>query len=109
MSDVAIAERGRIFFDENGVLRFWNKNHLHNLPETSISLTKENDIKDINYQVAENAIKNRCLVTAKPRASAGVQVIWTNGNIEALDPYTDTLVYIPANGTQDAFIERRSL
>jgi len=106
MSDIAVAERGRVFFDESGILRFWNRTRLHSLPPlTTLTLTYDNWLKNVNYGIAEQNIKNRCTVLAKPRASAGVQVVWTNGDVQALSPYTDTLVWIPALGTQYAFIQ----
>lgn len=106
MSDLAIAEQGRVFFDEYGILRFWNRSHLFNVPSNSIvSLTKADWLKDINYEIDETAIKNRCVVKTKPRAPAGLQTVWTNGDILALNQYSDTLVWIPAGQTQSAYLE----
>ena len=106
ITNIAIAERGRAFFDEDGVFRFWNKDHLHNLPTLSfITLNREYFIKKIDYGVAEQSIKNSVTVTAKPMAPCGVQVIWSNGSDMGLDPYTSTLLYIPANGYQNAWVE----
>jgi len=104
MGELAVAERGRIFFDRNGILTFWNRERLHNLG-VSYTLTMENWITDLDYSVAEHELKNYIVVQAQPRASFGIQVVWSNGNVEYLDPYSDTLVLIPANGSQAAWLE----
>ncbi len=106
INDLSVAERGRAFFDEYGIFRFWNKDHLHNLPALlGITLTKNDWVLAADYEIAENGIKNSIIVQAKPRANSGLQVVWSNGDIEALDPFSDTLVYIPASGYQNAWIE----
>ena len=104
MGEVAVAERGRIFFNRDGILTFWNRDRLHNLG-ISYTLTLDDWITDLDYSVAEHEIKNAVTVQAKPRASAGIQVVWSNGNVEYLDPYSDTLVLVPAYGTQAAWLE----
>ena len=104
MGELAIAERGRIFFDRYGTLTFWNRDHLHN--QTSIITLTQNDwILDLDYSIAEHDIKNYITVQAKPRASAGIQVVWSNGDVQYLDAYSDTLILIPANGSQSAWLE----
>jgi hypothetical protein len=104
MGELASAERGRVFFDRDGLLKFWNRDRLHNR-SSLVTLTLEDWILELDYSVAEHQIKNAVTVQAKPRANAGVQVVWSNGNVEYLNPYTDTLVYVPANGSQAAWIE----
>lgn len=106
ISELSAAERGRAFFDELGIFRFWNKDHLHNLPSLlGIKLTKENWLLNINYEIAEQAIKNDITIKAQPRVSTGTQVVWSNGDCEVLNPFTDTLIFIPPNGYQNAWIE----
>lgn len=104
MGEIAVAERGRIFFDRYGILTFWNRSRLHNRGDSYV-ITRENWIKDIDYSVAEHEIKNAIIVKAAPRYSAGIKVVWSNGNAEFLNPYTDTLVYIPAKTSQNAFLD----
>ncbi|MFA5722520.1 MAG: hypothetical protein WC940_03090, partial [Candidatus Paceibacterota bacterium] len=104
MGELSIAERGRIFFDRYGILRFWNRDHLHN--QTSVVTLTQNDwILDLDYSIAEHDIKNYVTVQAKPRASAGIQVVWSNGDVQYLDAYSDTLILIPANASQGAWLE----
>jgi hypothetical protein len=104
MGEIASAERGRIFFSREGILTFWNRDKLHN--QSVISTLSQNDwIIDLNYSISEHEIKNNITVQAKPRASSGVQVVWSNGDAEYLDPYSSTLVMIPANGSQSAWLE----
>ena len=104
MGEIAVAERGRIFFDRYGKLVFWGRSRLHNRG-ASYTLTLEDWITDLDYSIAEHEIKNVIIVKAAPRASAGVQAVWSSGNAEYLDPYTDTLVYIPPKYSQAAFLE----
>ena len=104
MGELAVAERGRVFFDRNGILKFWNRNRLHNR-HSSINVSLNDWIVDLDYSVAEHEIKNTVIVKAKPRASAGIQVVWSSGNAEYLNPYTDTLVWIPAKSSQYAYLE----
>jgi hypothetical protein len=104
MGQIAAAERGRIFFDRDGILKFWNREHLHN-KTTSVTLTQNDWIIDLDYSVNDNDVKNDVIVQAKPRGSDGVQVVWSVGNISYLDPYTDTLVMVPAGGSQQATLE----
>ena len=107
MGEIAVAERGRIFFDRQGILTFWNRDRLHNKTASDIipDITLNNWIIDLDYSVAEHEIKNTVIVKATPRASAGIQVVWSSGNAEYLDPYSDTLVWIPKNSSQVAWLE----
>jgi hypothetical protein len=104
MGEIAVAERGRVFFDRDGILKFWNRDKLHNR-HASTTITLADHITDLDYSVAEHEIKNAIIVQATPRASAGIKVIWSSGNAEYLNPYTDTLVWIPANNSQVATLE----
>ncbi|HYE68653.1 MAG TPA: hypothetical protein VEA58_08575, partial [Anaerovoracaceae bacterium] len=104
MGEIAVAERGRVFFDRHGKLVFWNRTRLHNR-KPEITLTLNDWITDIDYSVAEHEIKNAVIVKAAPRFSAGIQVVWSSGNAEFLDAYSDTLVYIPPKYHQQAFLE----
>ena len=62
-------------------------------------------MKNLNFSVEEGAIRNKVQIKARPRISAGIQVVWTNGDITILNQYSDTLVWIPANDQQNAWIE----
>jgi len=104
MGEIASAERGRVFFDRDGILKFWNRERLHNRSYV-IALTQDDWVTELDYSVAEHQVKNAVTVQAKPRANAGVQVIWNNGNVAYLDPYSDTLVMVPGNGSQNAWLD----
>ena len=107
MGELAVAERGRIFFNRNGILTFWNRDRLHNKTAryTIPDITLNNWIIDLDYSVAEHEIKNTVIVKATPRASRGIMQVWSSGNAEYLDPYSDTLVWIPKNSSQVAWLE----
>lgn len=105
MGELAVAERGRIFFDRNGILTFWNRERLHNRNVSLVTLTRDHWITDLDYSVAEHQVKNYITVQSTPRASSGIQTVWTNGNVEYLNPYTDVLVYVPTGQSQSAYLE----
>lgn len=104
ISALCVAERGRTFFDRFGKFVFWNRTHLDK-QASMVTLTRNDMLTNFSLSVRDSDIKNSAVVKAKPRASAGVQVVWTNGNIQALNPYTDTLVWIPAHDQQVAYLE----
>ncbi len=104
ISALCVAERGMAFFDRFGKFVFWNRTHLDR-NATKVILTRDDILTNFVLSVKDSQIRNRAEVRAKPRASAGVQVVWTNGNIVALNPYTDTLVWVPAHDQQVAYLE----
>lgn len=104
MGEVAAAERGRVFFNREGEIRFWSREHIQN-QEPVLTVSQENHITSLDFGVAEHKIKNYVTVKATPRASAGIRAVWVNGDVRILDPYTDTLVWIPAGEKQAAFLE----
>lgn len=104
MGEIAVAERGRVFFDIDGKLKFWGRDHIQNQTKI-LDLKRDTHFLDMNFSVEEQSIKNKITVKAKPRAGAGIQPVWTNGSADIMNQYTDTLIYIPANGTQYAYLE----
>ncbi len=104
MGELAVAERGRVFFDIDGTLKFWGRDHIQEQSRVT-TLSMNTHLLEMEFSVEEQHIKNRVTVKARPRASAGIQPVWTNGNVEALNQYTEQLVWIPANGTQYAYLE----
>jgi hypothetical protein len=105
MGEIAVSERGRIFFDYNGILKFWSQAHIQKQQTPIFTLTRDDWLKNLNFSVEEQAIKNKITVKAKPRISAGIKVVWTNGDVEILNQYSDTLVWIPAHDQQQAYID----
>jgi len=105
MGELAVSERGRVFFDYDGRFKFWNKSHIEKQQTPIFTLTRDDWMKNLNFSVEEQAIKNKVQIKARPRVSAGIQDVWTNGDIQILNQYSDTLVWIPANDQQNAWIE----
>lgn len=105
MGEIAVSERGRVFFDYNGILKFWAREHIQKQQTPIFTLTRDNWLKNLNFSVEEEAIKNKITVKARPRISAGIKVVWTNGDVEILNQYSDTLVWIPAHDQQQAYID----
>jgi len=105
MGEIAVSERGRVFFDYDGKFKFWAQEHIHKQQNPIFTLTRNDWLKNLNFSVEEQAIKNTITVKARPRISAGIKVVWTNGDVEILNQYSDTLVWIPAHDQQQAYID----
>ncbi len=90
--ELAEAEQALIFADENGIIRFWNRQHF-TTTSGSLAFTL-NYSKLSNLQWQNTPVINDVIVRAKPRAIQAKQKIWENtGNIE-LPPGEDTDIFI---------------
>lgn len=67
MAQVAEAEGGRIFFDEEGILRFWSRTHYSIYQNTAYIFDFTDHIQNIDYEISNEKVKNRIVVKAKPR------------------------------------------
>lgn len=77
MSMLAEAEGGRIFFDEDGVLNFWNRDHIDNNINSVYQFTNEHDILDYSYRIDKDEIFNHIIVKTSPREVQANQVVWS--------------------------------
>jgi len=104
MSEIAIAERGRVFFNASGKLSFWTKYHYLN-QQPVVTLSKDNWQLNFQHTVQKENIINNVTIKSKPRKPAGVQKVWQSGDPVASNQYSTPLVWIPAKSYQNAFIE----
>ena len=91
LTQVAEAEGGRIFFDEEGTLTFWNRDHFDTLEDVVYTFTFEDHIQDLNYEVSSSKVKNRIEVKANPKKLLTNKVIHTQTETQQ----------ISAGGTQE--------
>jgi hypothetical protein len=85
MAQVAEAEGGRIFFDENGVLNFWNRDHIDGHSDSKFTFSMENDILEYSYRIDKDEIRNHIIVKTSPREVQANQPVYTNNTaIEVL-------------------------
>jgi hypothetical protein len=87
LSNIAEAEGGRIFFDNDGIFTFWN--HSRTLMSGVSSGTKSfdfSDTDDLSWRVDKDEIKNDIVVKASPRAVQSYQLVYTHGTYEELAP-----------------------
>lgn len=87
LSNIAEAEGGRIFFDNDGIFTFWN--HSRTLMSGVASGTKAfdfSDTDDISWRIDKDEIKNDIVVKASPRKVLGHQLVYTHGTYEELAP-----------------------
>lgn len=86
------AEQALMFTDENGIIRFWNRQHFlttSGTPRFQLSYSK---LSDLQWQ--NTSIINDVIVKAKPRAVQARQKIWeATSNIE-LAPGVDTDYFV---------------
>lgn len=83
--DICEAEEATFYQDENGVLRFQNRNTYQNFPYQTIQRTI--DPSDIITDDDDESTKiiNRAIVVAKPRKIDAVAAdVWTHGTVESI-------------------------
>lgn len=84
------AEQALMFADENGIIRFWNRQHFLSNSSTVHTLTVSN-MED--FESENTPIFNDVIVTSKPRAVAVNQRIWQLVSAITLPPGTTTDVF----------------
>lgn len=74
-SELAEAERGKVFVDKDGAVRFMNR---YWNADPTIGLTLDNTAQDIVYTSAGVALINRVVVKAYPRVegASGTAILW---------------------------------
>lgn len=80
MKNIAEAEGGRVFFDEEGILRFWNRNHIDVDAVASgavASLSMNEWVKSMRFRVEANRLKNHVIVKSNPRVVQANQPVWS--------------------------------
>lgn len=83
--DLCESEEGHFYQDENGILRFENRDHYANYPHQTVQRTI--DPSDILSDEADESTRiiNRAVVIAKPRkVDASASVIWTNADVPSI-------------------------
>ncbi len=89
------AEQAMMFADENGLIRFWNRQHFTTSSGVVRFQLSYSKLTDITWQ--NTPIINDVIVRAKPRAVQALQKIW-----EATSP-----IELPAGVDTDYFIDFR--
>jgi hypothetical protein len=77
MTQVAEAEGGAIFFDTEGILKFWNKDHFKETDESIYDFTFDTNILDLDYEVSKNRVRNRIEVRANPKKKLESKTIYS--------------------------------
>lgn len=93
MKNAAEAENGRVFFDEEGILRFWNRDHFVDKQVVYEFDFDESEL-NIDFSIDNQHIKNKITVKANPREIQPEAVIFSEtGYIEVEG--SSTLTYWP--------------
>lgn len=86
------AEQGLMFADENGIIKFWNRQHFTTLSGTRQFALNYSKLGDLQWQ--NTPVINDVIVRAKPRAVQPKQKIWELQTPLELAPGQDTEFFI---------------
>lgn len=92
--EICEAEEAHFYQDENGVIRFENRNHYSEYPHQTVQRTIDSGdiISDENDE--NTRIINRAIVIAKPRkVDASPSVIWSNATVQAIPGNSSVTVW----------------
>lgn len=90
--DLVEAEMGLLFADENGIIRFWNRQHLNN---SSTPVFTFNYANMRNVEWSNSPVINDVQIIAKPRFVAAAQKIWENASSIKIE--AGQSLFIPAD------------
>lgn len=81
------SEEAHFYQDENGILRYENRNHYANFPHQTVQRTIDSEDIITDEEDDSTPIINRAVVTAKPRTvDAAADVVWTNAVVFDIAP-----------------------
>ena len=87
LSNIAEAEGGRIFFDNEGILTFHNYTHATASGITSGTKAFDfSEMDNLDWRVDKDNIKNHIVVKSTPREVLAHQLVYTHGTYETLLP-----------------------
>lgn len=79
IQQVAEAEGGRVFFDEEGHLNFWNRTHISAQSSSSAyTFTFDQHVINMDYDINKSKIKNRIVVKASPKTLLDRTIIYND-------------------------------
>lgn len=96
LRDLVEAEMGLLFVDENGIIRFWNRQHLNN-SSTPVYTFNYSNMSNIAWD--NSPVINDVQVIAKPRFVASSQKIWENAS--AIKVEAGQALLVPADFRDD--------
>lgn len=91
------AEQALMFVDENGIIRFWNRQHFTTTSGTNAFALNYSSLQDLQWQ--NTPVINDVIVRAKPRSVQARQKIWELDSALELQPGKDTELF--ANFSDD--------
>lgn len=92
--DICEAEEAHFYQDENGILRFENRDHYANYPHQTVQRTI--DPSDILSDEADESTRiiNRAIIIAKPRkVDDSTGVVWTSADIPSVPPSSSITIW----------------
>jgi hypothetical protein len=76
INQIAEAEGGIVFFDEEGILNFYNRTHFSTYPEAIYGFSFDNNITNLGFEISKDRVKNRIEVKANPRKKLTSKLIY---------------------------------
>lgn len=74
ITEVAAAEFGAVFWDENGVFHFWNQDTILSKKDTVVRQFTLDDVGTLNIQYSKDSVRNIASVTSKKARAQNVTV-----------------------------------
>lgn len=77
INQISEAEGGIVFFDEEGVLTFYNRDHFNTYPNPVYGFSFDQNIIDFNFEISKDKVKNRIEINAYPKKKLTSKVIYS--------------------------------
>ena len=77
INQVAEAEGGIVFFDEEGILNFYNRDHFNTYSEPVYGFSFNSNITDLSFEISKEKVKNRIEVKAYPKKKLVSKTIYS--------------------------------
>lgn len=86
INQIAEAEGGIVFFDEEGVLNFYNRDHYDVYPNPVYGFSFDKNIIDLDFEISKERVKNRIEVKANPKKLLQGKVIYSQEESRSISP-----------------------
>lgn len=86
INQVAEAEGGIVFFDEEGVLTFYNRIHFSTYPDPIYGFSFDENIMDLGFEISKDKVKNRIEIKANPKKKLVDKIIYELEEAQSISP-----------------------
>lgn len=94
VTDVAAAEHGSVFFDEQGTFRFWNRETVDEKAQTSVRWVTLDDLESLTWTDNIDSVRNIYTVTANKKRAVYVPSAFSSTDVnEFMTPGSQTKLF----------------